>query len=109
MLSDACSRPFYQICENASKDPLNVKTHVLEKDDSYFGYNARTDSFENLYDTGVIDPVKVTITALSNAVSIGLQLINTEAMMVDDPEEPSDWQPPTTFRVKESGKVSHHY
>ena len=109
MIADACCRPFYQICLNASKDPESAKAVTLGNEDFYFGYNARTDSFEDLYQAGVIDPAKVTITALSNAISVGLLLINTEAMIVDDPSDPSDWQTPATYRMPDKKNLNHRY
>jgi len=55
------------------------------KDD--FGYNARTDVFENLYSTGVIDPAKVTRVALENAASIAGMFLTTECVIADKKED----------------------
>jgi chaperonin GroEL len=55
------------------------------KDD--FGYNASTEQFENLIKSGVIDPTKVTRTALENAASVAALLLTTEATIVEKPEE----------------------
>jgi chaperonin GroEL len=55
------------------------------KDD--FGYNARTDKYENLFSVGVIDPTKVTRLALENAASIAALLLTTECVIADEPEE----------------------
>ncbi|MCM2272866.1 MAG: chaperonin GroEL, partial [candidate division Zixibacteria bacterium] len=52
-----------------------------------FGYNADTDTFEDLMKAGVIDPTKVTRTALENAASIAGLLLTTEAVIADKPEE----------------------
>jgi len=52
-----------------------------------FGYNARTDVYENLYKAGVIDPTKVTRVALENAASIAGMLLTTECVLADEPEE----------------------
>jgi chaperonin GroEL len=54
------------------------------KDD--FGYNARTDEYQNLKKAGVIDPTKVTRIALENAASIASMLLTTEVVIVDKPE-----------------------
>jgi chaperonin GroEL len=51
------------------------------------GYNAKTDKFEDMFKAGVIDPTKVTRTALQNAVSIGGLLLITEAVVTDIPEK----------------------
>ena len=55
------------------------------KDD--FGYNARTETFDNLYKAGVIDPTKVTRIAIENAASIASMLLTTECVIVDEPED----------------------
>jgi chaperonin GroEL len=55
------------------------------KDD--FGYNARTDVYENLKKAGVIDPTKVTRIALENAASIASMLLTTEVVIVDKPQD----------------------
>ena len=55
------------------------------KDD--FGYNARTEKYENLYKAGVIDPTKVTRIAVENAASIAAMLLTTECVISDQPEE----------------------
>ena len=52
-----------------------------------FGYNARTDQFENLYESGVIDPAKVTRIALENAASIAGMFLTTECVLVNIKEE----------------------
>ncbi|MBN1822029.1 MAG: chaperonin GroEL, partial [Prolixibacteraceae bacterium] len=52
-----------------------------------FGYNARTDKFENLYQTGVIDPAKVARVALENAASIAGMFLTTEAVIVEEKED----------------------
>ena len=54
------------------------------KDD--FGYNARTEKYENLYKAGVIDPTKVTRIALENAASIAGMLLTTECVIADKPK-----------------------
>ena len=52
-----------------------------------FGFNAATEEFEDLLDAGIIDPTKVTRTALQNAASIAALMITTEALIADKPEE----------------------
>jgi chaperonin GroEL len=109
MLAEACSKPFHQICTNANKDPALIKEKVMAKDDFYFGYDAKEDVCCNMLSGGVIDPAKVTKTALSNAVSIALLLINTEAIMAEDPEDPSDWQPKAGYRMPDPKNLNHKY
>ncbi len=82
----AIEEPLRQIVENAGIEGSIVVQKVKEgKGD--FGYNARTDQYENLYKSGVIDPTKVTRVALENAASIAGMLLTTEAIVVDKPEE----------------------
>ena len=60
---------------------------VCNADDSNYGYNARTDEYEDLVQSGVIDPTKVTRTALQNAASIAGLLLTTESVVVERPEK----------------------
>ncbi|MCD4793099.1 MAG: chaperonin GroEL [Bacteroidales bacterium] len=94
IIKRAIEEPARQIATNAGKEGAVVVQVVKEgKDD--FGYNARTDKFENLYKAGVIDPTKVTRIALENAASIAGMLLTTEAVMVDEKEDnPAPMMPP---------------
>lgn len=81
----AIEEPLRQIVLNSGLEGSIVVQKVREgKDD--FGYNARTDKYENLKAAGVIDPTKVTRIALENAASIASMLLTTEAVIVDKPE-----------------------
>ncbi len=82
----ALEEPLRQIVENAGMDGSVVVQRIKEgKDD--FGYNARTDKYENLYAAGVIDPTKVTRIALENAASIAGMFITTECVVAEIPSE----------------------
>jgi chaperonin GroEL len=82
----AAEEPLRQIIANAGGEGAVIVQKVREgKDD--FGYNARTDVFENLYTAGVIDPTKVTRIAVENAASIASMLLTTECVIADEPEE----------------------
>lgn len=82
----ALEAPLRTIIENAGGEGSVVVQKVLDgKDD--FGYNARTDVYENLFAAGVIDPTKVTRLALENAASIASLLLSTECLVVDEPED----------------------
>ena len=82
----AIEEPLRQICENAGIEGSIVVQKVKEgKAD--FGYNARTDKYENLIAAGVIDPTKVGRVALENAASIAAMLLTTECVLADDPED----------------------
>jgi chaperonin GroEL len=82
----AIQEPLRQIVSNAGKEGAVVVQKVLEgKGD--FGYNARTDVYQNLYEAGVIDPAKVTRIALENAASIAGMLLTTECVLVEEKED----------------------
>lgn len=82
----AIEEPLRQIVFNSGKEGAVVVQTVKEgKDD--FGYNARIDKFENLYESGVIDPAKVVRIALENAASIAGMFLTTEAVVVEEKED----------------------
>ncbi|MDY0200073.1 MAG: chaperonin GroEL [Bacteroidales bacterium] len=86
IIRQAIESPLRQIVSNAGQDGSVVVQKVREgKDD--FGYNAYTDKYENLLDSGVIDPTKVTRVALENAASIAGMFLTTECVMADEKEE----------------------
>src|SRR4029078_10628648 len=82
----ACEEPCRQIAENAGKEGSIVVQKVREGKGA-FGYNAQTDTYEDLVDAGVIDPTKVCRSALMNAASVASLLITTEALVVERPKE----------------------
>jgi chaperonin GroEL len=79
--------PLRQIVANAGEEGAVVVAKVLASTEQYFGYNAETGVYEDLVKAGVIDPTKVTRTALENAASIAGLLLTTEAMVVEFPEQ----------------------
>ena len=82
----AIEEPLRQIVANAGKEGAVVVQKVREgKGD--FGYNARTDTYENLHAAGVVDPAKVTRVALENAASIAGMFLTTECVIVEKKEE----------------------
>jgi chaperonin GroEL len=82
----AAEEPLRQIIANAGGEGAVIVQKVREgKAD--FGYNARTDKFEDLFKAGVIDPTKVTRIAVENAASIASMLLTTECVISDQPEE----------------------
>lgn len=82
----ALSAPVRQIADNAGKDG-SVILNKLEHEKPEVGYNAATDEWVNMVDAGIIDPTKVTRTALQNAASIAGLLLTTEAVVADIPED----------------------
>jgi chaperonin GroEL len=82
----ALEAPLKTIVNNAGGEGAVVVQKVKEGKDN-FGYNARTNTFEDLYEAGVIDPTKVTRLALENAASIAALLLTTECVISEDKEE----------------------
>jgi chaperonin GroEL len=79
--------PIRMIVQNAGGEGSIVVEKVRASKDDAFGYNALTDTYENLVQAGVIDPTKVTRTALQNAASIAGLLLTTEALIVEKKEK----------------------
>jgi chaperonin GroEL len=89
IIARACEEPLRQIVLNAGLEGAVVVEHVRENNDPHFGYNAATGKYEDLIAAGVIDPTKVTRTALQNAASIASLMLTTEAMISEIPERNS--------------------
>ena len=84
----AIEAPLRQIAENAGVDGAVVAGKVRESKDTSFGFNAQTEEYGDMFKYGVIDPAKVTRTAMEDASSVAGLLITTEAMVADKPEKP---------------------
>lgn len=82
----AIEEPMRQIMNNAGVEGAVILQRVKDGEGD-FGYNARTDTFENFFSTGVIDPAKVTRVALENASSIAGMFLTTECVIADKKEE----------------------
>jgi len=92
IIKRAIEEPLRQIVKNAGGEGAVVVNKVREgKAD--FGYNARIDKYENLLETGVIDPTKVSRIALENAASVASMLLTTECVITDEEEEGSAMPP----------------
>jgi chaperonin GroEL len=83
----ALQAPVRQIAENAGHDGAVISGKLLEGDDQTMGFNAQTEVYENLVQSGVIDPTKVVRTALQDAASVAGLLITTEAAVSELPED----------------------
>ncbi|HJD10675.1 chaperonin GroEL [Bacteroides gallinaceum] len=93
IIKRAIEEPLRQIVANAGKEGAVVVQKVREgKGD--FGYNARTDVYENLHAAGVVDPAKVTRVALENAASIAGMFLTTECVIVDKKEDKPEMPAP---------------
>lgn len=94
----AVTEPLACIARNSGVNPTDVVNKVIEAEDGV-GYNARTGDFANLIDAGVMDPVKVTYTALLNALSIAELILTTQTLIADIPEDDD----PTAGRARGGG------
>jgi chaperonin GroEL len=83
----ALEEPLRQIVNNSGEEGAIVVGKIREAKDANYGYNAQSDKFEDLVKAGVIDPTKVTRTALQNAASIAALMLTTEALVSDIPED----------------------
>ena len=88
----AIEEPIRQILTNCGIEPSVIvnkikEHHSLQTDNSSFGYNARTDTFGDMFEQGVIDPAKVSRVALQNAASVASLLLTTETVVVDKPKK----------------------
>lgn len=92
ILRRALCEPLKQIAANAGLDGSVVVHEVLAKNSDTFGFNAATETYEDLVKAGVIDPAKVVRCALQNAASVASILLTTEALIVEKPKskEPSE-------------------
>jgi chaperonin GroEL len=86
----ACEEPVRQIVLNSGTEGAVVVEKIKANRDANFGFNASTDQFEDLVKAGVIDPTKVTRTALQNAASIASLMLTTEALICGIVEESDD-------------------
>ena len=82
----ALEEPIKQICLNAGKEG-SVIVEEIRKGKPGFGYDALNDKFVNMFESGIVDPAKVTRSALQNAASIAAMVLTTEAMITEVPEE----------------------
>jgi chaperonin GroEL len=83
----AIEEPIRMICQNAGVEGSIIVAKIKESKEKAFGYNAATDTYEDLVKSGVIDPTKVTRTALQNASSIAGLLLTTECVVVEKKED----------------------
>jgi chaperonin GroEL len=86
IVRNSLSAPLYQIVANAGGNG-DVVVHFVKEGEAGYGYNARTDAYGDMIEMGIIDPTKVTRTAIENAVSIASMVLMTECVIVDETKE----------------------
>ena len=91
ILLNAVEKPFIQILKNAGIEKYHGILAAVEHD--FKGYNIKTGEYVDMIEEGIIDPTKVTRTALENAVSVAGTMLITECTIVDDPEDDKEVDP----------------
>ena len=92
IVQQACKKPFEQILTNAGKTETEAQilSYEFEGKNVWYGYNIKTNEETNMKEAGIIDPLKVTRSALQNAASVAGTILLTEAVVVDKPEDKKD-------------------
>lgn len=104
----SCERPIRQILNNAGEDTDTIINNILANSDFDFGYNVDSGEYGSLIKMGVIDPQKVTKSALQNATTIAIVLLSTETVVSEMTHNPSAWQPPAGYRFPGSNASFNH-
>ncbi len=87
IVRDSLEQPLRWLAKNAGEDDGFILRSVEQSKDSDFGYNVLTNEFGSMTKFGILDPLKVTRSALQNAASVAMMIITTEALITDLPEE----------------------
>jgi chaperonin GroEL len=87
IVKEALQEPIKWLAKNAGEDGDEVLKKILASKDNDFGYNALTGEFGSMTKMGIVDPVKVTRSALQNAASVAMMVLTTEGLVTDIPEE----------------------
>jgi chaperonin GroEL len=90
ILYDALEEPIKKIVSNAGEDAQEVLKKVEKSKEADFGFNVMTGEYGSMIKAGIIDPAKVTRSAVQNAVSVAMMVLTTEALITDIPEEKKD-------------------
>ena len=90
LVRNVLSMPLRTIAENAGKDGAVVASRVGKLEDPTHGYDALNDRYGSMFDFGVVDPAKVSRTALQNAVSVASLLMTTDSIVVEEPKDEDD-------------------
>lgn len=87
IIYEALKHPIIWLTKNAGSDDVKVLAKILASKDIDFGFNALTGEFGSMTKMGIVDPVKVTRSALQNAASVAMMVLTTEGLVTDIPEE----------------------
>ncbi len=87
IIQDAIRQPISHIASNAGKNADTIVDKILAEKNPNFGWDAKTDTFKDLFKAGIVDPVKVTRKAIENAVSMAIMFLTCESLIIELPEE----------------------
>ena len=87
IVKEALEQPIRWLAKNAGEDDEKVLAKIEKAKQIDFGFNALTGEFGSMVKFGILDPVKVTRTALQNAASVAMMVLTTEGLVTDIPEE----------------------
>lgn len=93
IVKEALEQPIRWLAKNAGEDDGYVLRKIEEESDGDFGFNALTGQFGSMTKFGILDPLKVTRSALQNAVSVAMMVLTTEGLITDIPEEKKETPP----------------
>ncbi|NCS32226.1 chaperonin GroEL [bacterium] len=86
----AMEAPLRQLVKNAGQDDGWILKEVEKSEEHDFGFNVMTEQFGSMYQAGITDPLKVTRSAIQNAISVAVNILTTDALIADDPEDKND-------------------
>ncbi|MDY6895269.1 MAG: chaperonin GroEL [Thermotogota bacterium] len=96
LVAKSLDAPAKQIIRNAGLEPAIIIEKIVEKDDPKYGYDVLKERYTNMFEAGIIDPTKVTRSALQNASSIASMLLTTEVLVAEEPKEEKTPEMPQT-------------
>ena len=89
IVMQALEAPLRQIAENAGLEGSVIINHILASGKINYGFDAQKEAYTDMIEAGIVDPTKVTRSALENAASVASMVLTTEALVVDEPEDPA--------------------
>jgi chaperonin GroEL len=96
LVAKSLDAPAKQIIRNAGLEPAIIIEKIVEKDDPKYGFDVLKERYTNMFEAGIIDPTKVTRSALQNAASIASMLLTTEVLVAEEPKEEKGPEMPQT-------------
>lgn len=99
----ALEEPVRQIASNAGLEGSVIINHIIESGKVGYGFNFATDGYVDMFEAGVVDPTKVTRSALQNAASVAAMVLTTESLVTDKPDPLQTRQTPAAMAAQAGG------